>query len=263
MYYDMHTHSQFSTDSNMTLDGALEVAQQKNLSGIAFTDHLDLDFTNREDEYQFDVKTYFDTIDRYKAKFDGKIQILHAVEFGIQPHVIEQTKALLAGYSFDYILGSTHLIHRRDPYEPDYYDGLDKATAYREYLEELYRNIRLFHDFDVLAHLDYITRNAPYSDAGFYYRDYPAMLDEILKFIIDHGIGFEVNTSTYKKVPLDTDILKRYKELGGEIVTIGSDAHWKENVGQIFPEYLEVIKSCGFSYVAHYRDRKPVFDKII
>lgn len=80
---------------------------------------------------------------------------------------------------------------------------------------------------------------------------------------MDHGIGFEVNTSTYKITPLDTVILKRYKELGGEIVTIGSDAHYSQNVGQLFSEYLAVIKSCGFPYVAHFVERKPVFDKII
>ena len=110
MYYDMHTHSQFSTDSNMTLDGALESALRQNLSGIAFTDHIDLDFTDHEDEYQFDVKSYFETVGLYKERFFGKIDILHAVEFGIQSHVIEQTKTLLSGYPFDFILGSTHQI---------------------------------------------------------------------------------------------------------------------------------------------------------
>ena len=263
MYYDMHTHSEFSTDSHTTMECEIQSALDKGLSGIAFTDHIDLDFVGHESEFQFDINAYFTQIHQLIERYSGKLDLIKAVEFGIQDHTIEATQALIQDYSYDFILGSTHLFHRKDPYEPDFFEnGKTKQTLYAECLECIYHNIVQFHDFDVLAHIDYQIRNAPYDDPGFYYKDYPDLIDEIFRFIIEKGIGLEINTSTYKAVPLDLQLLKRYKELGGEIVTIGSDAHYCQNVAQLFPEYIELIKMCGFQYIAHYKNRKPFFDKI-
>ena len=261
----MHTHSEFSTDSHATMQAHIESAIQKGLDGIAFTDHLDLDFTGHENEFQFNIPDYFTEIASMADRYAGQIDIIKAIEFGIQEHTVLDQKALIDGRPYDFILGSTHLFHRKDPYEPEFFENdLSKVELNRDCLECIYYNIRLFHDFDVLAHIDYQSRNArKFKDAGFYYRDYADILDEIFRFLISHGIGFEINTSTYKAVPLDPDILRRYKELGGEIVTLGSDAHYSGNVAQLFPEYAEVIRGCGLSYIAHYKNRKPVFDKII
>ncbi len=263
MYYDMHTHSEFSTDSHTTMVCEIQSALEKGFSGIAFTDHIDLDFTGHEEEFQFDISAYFTQIDQLTDEYSGKLEIIKAVEFGIQPHTVADTRALLQGYPYDFILGSTHLFSRKDPFEPEFFQTeKTKTELYRDCLECIYGNIRLYHDFDVLAHIDYQVRNAPYQDPGFYYKDYTELLDEIFRFIIQKGIGLEINTSTYKAVPLDLQLLKRYKELGGEIVTLGSDAHYCQNVGQLFPEYIEIIKMCGFDYIAHYKHRKPVFDRI-
>lgn len=263
MCYDMHTHSQFTTDSSMTLDGAFETALETGLAGIAFTEHLDIDYKYHEDEYFIRYDEYFKTLRECQANLEGKLELVRGVEVGIQPHVIEETLAQIKDLPYDYILGSTHLIHRRDPYREGYFDGLTKKEAYEEYLGVILENIQSFRMFDVLAHFDYIVRNAPYPDPQLTYKEFPDHMDAILKFLAEDGHGLEVNTSTYSIVPLDTDILKRYKELGGEIVTIGSDAHVKENVARLFPEHLEIIKSCGFPYVAHYKNRRPSFDKIL
>lgn len=264
MYYDMHTHSHFSTDSHMEMENGILSAINKNLSGIAFTDHIDIDFTNREDEYLFDLDEYFEFINKMIEKYQDRIHILRAVEVGIQDHVLEETKKKVQGYPHDFVLGSTHLFHRLDPYEKEFWaDGRDKKAVYQDCLECIYKNIQIYNDFDVLSHLDYQVRNATYEDPRFFYSDYSDLVDSIFRFIIDKGIGFELNTSTYSKVPLDTALLKRYLELGGEIITIGSDAHYAENVGKIFPEIIEIIKSCGVKYIAHYVERKPVFDKLV
>lgn len=263
MYYDMHSHSQFTTDSNMTIDGALETVVRRGLSGIAFTEHLDIDYKYHEDEYYINYEEYFKTLAEYQKKWAGKLLLIRGIEVGVQPHVIDQTIAQIKDLPYDFILCSTHLIHRRDPYRPGYFDGLTKQEAYEEYLEVILENIRSFPMFDVLAHIDYIVRNAPYPDPALYYREFSDHIDEILKFLIETGHGLEMNTSSYSIVKFDGEILKRYKELGGEIVTIGSDAHGDGNVGQFFPEHIELIKNSGFDYVAHYLDRKPVFDKIL
>ena len=264
MIYDMHTHSEFSTDSHATMRDLIASAIDKGLSGIAFTDHLDLDFVGHETEFQFDIKDYFTQIEERIAEYSGKLDILRAVEFGIQEHTIEAQLKLIQDYPYDFILGSTHLFHRKDPYDPSFFDNdMSKIELNRDCLECIYKNICLFYDFDVLAHIDYQSRNAQkFEDPGFYYKDYADILDEIFKFLIQHGIGLEINTSTYKAVPLDTAILKRYKELGGEIVTLGSDAHYSQNVAQLFPQHVEILHTCGFNYLAHYKNRRPVFDKI-
>lgn len=264
MYYDMHVHSKFSSDSELDMEDGILRAIECNLSGIAFTDHLDIDYVNYETEYQYDFAEYFQKINRLKEKYQKRIHILTAVEIGLQPHVIAETKKRIEGFSFDFIIGSTHLIKRRDPYYGTYFvDGVSKRKAYAEYLTELLGNLKLYSDFSTMGHLDYIVRYASFEDSRFYYRDYPDLIDEIFKFIISKGIAFEINTSTYLRQPLDKTLLFRYKELGGELVTIGSDAHDRNRIAIHFPQYLEIIKDCGFPYICHYENRVPCPDPIL
>lgn len=122
--------------------------------------------------------------------------------------------------------------------------------------------MKLYHDFSTMAHLDYIVRYANFPDSRFYYKDHADLVDEIFKFIISKNISFEINTSTYLRQSLDRNLLIRYKELGGELVTIGSDAHGADRIAKNFSHYLSIIKECGFSYVFHYKDRKPLPDQI-
>ena len=142
MYYDMHTHSHFSTDIHMEMEKGILNAIEKNLSGIAVTDHIDIDFTNREDEYLFDLDEYFVFINKMIEKYQDKIHILKAVEVGIQEHVLEETKKKVQGYPHDFVLGSTHLFHRLDPYEKEFWiDGRDKKAVYQDCLECIYKNL--------------------------------------------------------------------------------------------------------------------------
>lgn len=259
MYYDMHTHSEFSTDSHMTMTEAIRSALQKGLTGIAFTDHIDLDFIGHEQEFQFDIAEYFKQIEPLIDLYKGSLDIIKAVEVGIQPHVLQKTHRFVQGFPYDFIIGSTHLFNRKDPYEPVFFAvEKSKQQLYEECLVCIYENIKSYPDFDVLAHLDYQVRNAPYPDAVFYYKDYADLLDEIFRYIIQKGIGLEINTSTYKAVPLDINWLIRYRELGGELVTLGSDAHYAQNIAQCFDAHIEILRSCGFRYIAHYKKRSPV-----
>lgn len=264
MYYDMHVHSTFSSDSELEMEEGILRAIECGLSGIAFTDHLDVDYVNHEEEFQYDFNEYFRRIHRLQEKYTDRIEILTAVEIGLQPHVIEETRRRLDGFRFDYVIGSTHLIKRRDPYYGTYFkEGVSKVEAYREYLEEVLANLHLYHDFSTMGHLDYIVRYANFPDSRFYYKDHADLVDEIFKFIISKNISFEINTSTYLRQPFDRSLLIRYKELGGEIVTIGSDAHGKDRIAKNFPAYLAVLKDCGFPYVWHYKDRTPLPERIL
>lgn len=265
MFVDTHTHTKFSTDSKMKIEDAVSAAECAGLDGIVFSDHFDYDYAGFPDDFHFDFDEYFRTVFEYKEKNKGKPEIFYGVEIGLQPmeSVISANKHILSSYSFDCVIGSTHLINRKDPYCGTFYVGQSKYEAYKEYIEEVARNLSLYHDFDIIGHIDYHTRYAPYRDSRFYYRDFPDEIDSIFKTIIEEGIAFEVNTKTYTKNELDTFLLKRYKELGGELVSLGSDAHSSEYIGLAFPKFAQIIKECGFDYIVHFAERKPVFERII
>ena len=265
MFYDMHVHSKFSTDSTLDMETAVLKAIELCLSGIAFTDHLDVDFTDYEDEFHYDFNDYFMLLNSLKDKYSKTIDIISAVEIGLQPHVIEETSQLIDGFTFDYVIGSTHLIKHRDPYCGKYFRPDDiKIQSYNEYLEELFNNLKLFDafNFNTMGHLDYIVRYAVFDDSAFYYNDHSALLDEIFKYIISKDISFEINTSTYLKQPLDKKLLTRYKELGGELITLGSDAHNLDRIAKNFKLYSQIIKDCGFKYLFSFKDGKPIAHKI-
>lgn len=261
--YDTHVHSKFSTDSELDMEAGIIRAIELGLTGITFTDHLDVDFVDHEDEYQYDFNEYFTKLNTLRDRYYGKIEILSGVELGIQPHVIDETKKRIEGFEFDYVIGSTHLIHRRDPYYGTYFiDGISKIASYDEYLTELFDNLKLYHNYCTMGHIDYIVRYAHFNDSRFLYKEHADILDEIFRFIISHSIALEINTSTYLRQPLDTDLIKRYKELGGELITIGSDAHSVDRIGCNFDIYSGIIKECGLPYLFHYKDMKPLAVKI-
>ena len=113
-----------------------------------------------------------------------------------------------------------------------------------------------------MGHLDYIVRYANFEDSAFYYNDYTTLLDELFKYIISKEMSFEINTSTYLKQPLDKKLLIRYKELGGELITLGSDAHAPDRIAKNFKIYADIIKDCGFKYIHHYKDGKVFAESI-
>jgi histidinol-phosphatase (PHP family) len=121
--------------------------------------------------------------------------------------------------------------------------------------------------FDIVGHIGYIRRYAPDEDRTLKYSDYSDVLDSILKKVIENGKGIEVNTSGYyyknlgSPIP-DFDIIKRYKELGGQILTIGSDSHEAQFIGHSFKKVLEGLKLIGFNYVTYFEERKPIFVKL-
>lgn len=265
MFYDMHVHSNFSTDSTLDMETAVLTAIEYGLSGIAFTDHLDVDFTDYENEFHYDFNKYFKLLNLLKEKYSKSIDIISAVEIGLQPHVIDETAQLIKGFNFDYVIGSTHLIKHRDPYCGKYFRPNDtKIKSYLLYLEELFNNLKIFEsfNFNTMGHLDYIVRYANFEDSAFYYNDYSSLLDELFKYIISKEMSFEINTSTYLKQPLDKKLLTRYKELGGELITLGSDAHGPDRIAKNFKIYADIIKDCGFKYVYHYKNGKAIGEKI-
>jgi len=245
--YDSHVHSSFSADSNLKEENACELAQNLGLEGLIFTDHVDLDYPKID--FTLDFEKHHDFIMKLKAKHEGSLEIIKGIEVGIQPHVVEETKKILVENQFDFIIGSVHLIDGLDPYEKEIYEGKSKQAVYTRYLKEILNSYSLFSDFDVLGHFDFIIRFAPYEDRSMKYSEFSDLFDEIFKTIIHSGKGIEINTGSYRitdskrDAVFDENILKRYKELGGEIVTLGSDAHSEEFIGYGFDKYKEIIRN--------------------
>ncbi len=152
------------------------------------------------------------------------------------------------------------MVNGKDPYYASYYEGRSEREAYLEYFVSILENIRAFQDFDVYGHIDYVVRYGP--DKNTYY-SYADVIDEILKQLIHHGKGIEVNTAGFKyglghPNPCE-DILKRYRELGGEILTLGADAHQPEHIAYDFQRLPKLLQTCGFSYYTVFKNRKAQF----
>lgn len=266
--FDSHVHSSFSLDSEMKLEHACKKAISTGLSGMAFTDHLDYDYPGYENSFNIDFEKYIKYLERLESNYKDKLKISKGIEVGIQPHVIKNTIDLLNKYRFDFIIGSVHIIDKQDPYLGEYYKGKTKKEAYTRYLEEILFMLNNFDEFDVLGHIDYITRYSNYEDRSLYYDDYPDLIDSILKKLIDMGKGMEINTSSYREKPgiktcvYDIKILQRYKELGGRIITLGSDAHSEEYIGYKFSYFKDMLLDVGFDYITYFIDRKPQFIEI-
>ncbi len=263
MFWDTHMHCSFSTDSNSTPESMAEAAISKGLPGICFTDHLDYDYPQMPGSFQFDLSEYDSAIHALQHRCSGRLEILHGIELGLQPHLAEKHTLLLQQHSFDFVIGSSHVVHGLDPYYKEYYDARSEDAAYLEYFESILENIQVFHGFDVYGHIDYVVRYGPNKNKFYSYKKFQDIIDEILKQLIYLGKGIELNTAGFAyglghPNPCE-DILKRYRELGGEILTLGADGHKPERVAYHFDALPLLLKSCGFSYYTVFKNRKAEF----
>lgn len=262
MLLDTHIHSHFSADSGESMARAAEVAVREGLGVICFTDHIDYDFPIPAHIFDFDANDYFAEVFQVREQFAGRLKVLAGVELGMQPHLSKRYNALLKRFPFDFALGSQHLVELHDPYYPDTFEGKDVEDVYRKYFEETLTNVKLFDGFDSLGHLDYITRYGDSEKPFPSYDKFGDVIDEILRILIERGKALEVNTAGYRKAlgqpNPSPEILRRYRELGGELVTIGADAHQAEIVGTYCREAMELLRSLGFKAAAYYEKHRPV-----
>lgn len=260
--FDYHLHSKVSFDSTAEPIEMALAARAVGLRDICFTDHYDYNSDPTKQPGLF-------TMEQYKENYDclhvSDLTIHRGVEFGMTRWNQSHLKKLLEQYPFDFVIGSVHFVDGHDPYELEYWRGKSVSEAFRIYLEEIYHCVLVHEDFDVLGHLTYVCKSihnptrepVPFSQ-------YQDITDEIMKNLVTKGKGLEINTSGVDRCGdfLPTaDFLRRFKELGGEIVTIGSDAHDVERVGQYAPQALDILKEI-FGYVCTFEKRKPIFHKL-
>ncbi len=267
---DLHLHSSFSGDSTAPMEEMILKGTALGLTAMCFTEHSDPDYVyeNPEEEGMFELNTdsYLYELIRCKEKYAGKIKLLFGVELGVQPHISQKLALYAKSYDFDFIIASSHLCNRKDPYFPSFYKGRGDEEAYREYFTSILDNLKAFDHFDVYGHLDYVVRYGAAKDNNYSYDMYKDIFDRILETLVEKGKGIEVNTGAigYQLRELNpcTDIIKRYKELGGEIVTIGSDAHAPKDIARGFDRAAQILGQCGFRYYTVFEKRMPEFHRL-
>ena len=265
---DFHLHSSYSGDCRAKMETQIEAGLSRGLKYMCFTDHYDPDFPYDKlpdaepGEFELDHRAYREEYLAMKDRYAGRIQLYYGVELGLQPHL----GGFLASYTadhpeFDFIIGSNHLCGGIDPYYPIFLENRSEEEAMALYLEETLNNLRSFSGIDSCGHLDYVSRYLPHRERFYTYAAYADRIDPILEFILQRGIALEVNTAPLMKGirhfnPLP-DVLKRYREMGGELITIGSDAHLPWKVAGKFKMAAEILLDLGFKYYAVYENRTP------
>ena len=195
-----------------------------------------------------------------KKKYSGRLDIRTGIELGLQSHIADYLYKLTEEYPFDFVIGSVHFIDGLDPYYPEYFEKHGK-NSYRLYFETLLRRIRKVKCYDSLGHLDYIVRYGTPHGLTYSYSEYGDYIDEILRQIISDGKALECNTGGLSRGLTEPnpcrDVFVRYRELGGELITLGSDAHSPETLGCCFDRCGAMLRDCGFKYYAVYEKRRP------
>lgn len=265
MKADFHMHTNFSSDTDVNPEAIVSQAIKLGLKTICFTDHYDKDYPKygAVEEFQLDTERYFCVMKQLQEQYKEQIEIRIGVETGLQPHLGDFWREYTKKYPFDFVIGSVHVVDRQDPYYQSYFDGRTDEAGYRQAFEETLVNIKNNTHFDVLGHIDYIVRYGKTKAEHYSYRKYADLIDEILKYLIVNGKGIELNTAGYKYglgfCHPHPEIIKRYRELGGEIITIGSDGHRPEHIAYDFNKVEKVLKDCGFKWYTEFKERKPIF----
>jgi len=257
---DYHVHTRFSCDSDTKMAAACEAAIARGLSEIAFADHVDFEPLDTCCGF-FRPAAYLAEIERCRRKYGDHLAIRAGVEIG-EGHVYRaQAAALLEAHEFDFVLGSLHWVDGRLHCDGRYFAGRTLDEGLRAYFEELAR-LAAGADYDVLAHLDTV-RRAAYRAFGLErldYAPYEETIRRILRTLVERGKGLEVNTVTYRRGIGDPSpplqVLCWYRELGGEILTFGSDAHTPGAIGSCFDVALEMARAAGFTRLARFEKRR-------
>jgi len=260
VWADCHCHSQYSADGENTIDTLCKKAVQKRFSVCAVTDHCEINAYETGD-YRKLIQKSCREVRKKKEQYADKLELLTGVELGQPMHDLECTKNLLASASFDFVLGSLHNVRGQPDFYFLKYESVDIYALLKQYFDELCEMIA-WGGFDSLAHMTYPLRYIV-GDRGIpvEMRKLWPWIEEALKLLVEKGLALEINTSGLRQkigVTLpDVSILKKFHELGGELVTIGSDAHRAIDFGKGIREGYELARSAGFHKLVYFRERKP------
>lgn len=274
--YDSHLHTKFSHDSTAEPEEIIQNAINKGLSGIAFTEHCDINFLFEEHETMKNLERSIEEAKRLNNKYGGQLKIFSGIEISESFYNKERTEAVLSSYGnkIDALLCSVHQINWGKYPEPisQYryreFSHDDVVFSLEKYYDEELEMLEYL-DGNVLCHITYPFRyvNLVHGLTSYSYTDYLPQIKKILQIAVKKEMALEVNTSNLGKYPdafcmADKYLLEMFREYGGKLVTLGSDAHVPSAVGNCFDEAFAMIKSAGFSEYCHFEKRTPVMSEI-
>lgn len=258
---DCHNHTQCSADCKESLLRVVEQAARVGLSMVCTTDHLDLLGRSGKVLDHWDWQPCVDQLEQARALCPKGLELCMGIEINV-PHLFpERARQLLSQVELDLVVGSAHNLQK---------DGMDfcewtypGASRCHEALDDYFDSLLAMsgmEEVDVLAHIPYTLRYMNDRDGNRVTLDgYYGRIEVILSNLICRGAGMELNTNRGKSLEDYRTILERYRNLGGEIVTLGSDAHVAQDIGKGIPEGLQLLRELGFRYYTVYRRRKPEF----
>ena len=257
--FDSHVHSDNSHDGELSISFLCEHAQQKNLMGICITDHYELNLNL--DQADICLRNSFMETGRARQAFDQRLLVASGIEMGQATRNIEKAESVLRKYRFDFVIGSLHCDRYMDDYAYVDFSGLNVELVLQHYYEEMLELCQ-WGAFDTLAHMTYPLRYI----TGQYHiqvdmNQYRDLIAEILRTLADNGLGLEINTAGLRREIGQTsptlEYVKLFRDLGGEILTFGSDAHRAQDLGAGIECAMDMAKEAGFSYFAFFKKRNP------
>lgn len=276
MFCDYHVHTNFSDDSEYIMEDVITDAIEIGMNEICFTDHVDygikldweqldkIKYDRNKHITNVDYILYFQEIERLKKKYCNKIKIKKGLEFGMQMHTIKYFQKIFNLYPMDFIILSIHQINNQEFWTKEFQKGKTEKEYYDLYYQEMYALVQNYHDYSIIGHMDLIRRYDEKDGFPFYHNK--EKITQILQCIIEDGKGIEINTSSRRYELNDLtpsrEILKIYKELGGQIITIGSDSHVYEDLGSYIEEIRLELKKFGFKYYCTFENMKPIYHEL-
>ena len=261
MYCDTHIHTSFSFDSDADPRSVAEQAVKLGIPRICITDHQDYLYPADEQTWLIDTDRYFPELLALREEFEGRLQIDIGAEIGCQAEMDEEVMAFIEGHPFDFIIGSTHFAGGMDPYDREYFEGRSKSEAYKAFFERILENLRVIDDIDTLGHIDYVTRYGKEFPGEFNWKAYRDCFADIFTILIAKDICLEVNTAGYAaglgRPNPGPELLRFYRELGGRLITLGSDAHEPGALARQFDITGMMLKELGFSEYMVFSKRIP------
>lgn len=269
MLYDTHTHTWFSHDSKQDPLGSCTAAIEKGLSGLAITDHADMWYYNERKTLEHIVAST-DRAAELREAYAGKLKIFRGIEVGDAYFDRSVTTELIGRIDPDIVIGSIHCLSYKGLSDAYSQMDLSESAISRDRLVglmnrylELVTDVAENHDIDVLAHLTCPFRYANGKfGRGLTDTEFESAIKNILDTVIRRKIALEVNTSglgTSADETLPSErVLGWYRQLGGELITLGSDAHSADRVANGFDRTREMLLRQGFTHVVYYENRKAV-----
>jgi histidinol-phosphatase (PHP family) len=265
MMIDTHTHSRFSHDGRHEIAEVVAAAKQKGIKYLAITDHCDYDYLalpGYEVVRQLDLSGYLEEMERTKKTVEG-IDFAIGLELGYHRVAVDLYKKNVPFERLDYIINSVHTVDNHDVYFPSYFDGITREESYKKYLLSVLESVSAPYPYSTIGHIGYISRNSTYDKKLVEYAEFSDILDSILQAVIDKGKTLEINSNIrFDDSMPNISILERYRQLGGENIIYGSDAHVLNRLGEGYEKIKEIALSLGFRYWTVYNKLQPSKIKI-